>query len=105
MDKVKILADELYNQKVIDGWKNVSMEDCLKRATDYYRIDEIVKNNDLLHSVSERFLLVQWMDGQPKIDGALYFDTQDECIEYYRSLPVFEEFNITHTICRISNAH
>jgi len=44
MDKVKILADEIYNQKVLDGWKNVSMEDCLKRATDYYIIDEIVKN-------------------------------------------------------------
>ncbi len=53
LDKVKILADELYNQKVLDGWKNVSIEECLKRATDYYRIDEIVKNNDLLHSVSE----------------------------------------------------
>ena len=51
LDKVKILADKLYNQKVIDGWKNVSMIDCLKRTTDYYRIDEIVKNNDSLHSV------------------------------------------------------
>ena len=37
MSKVKQLADELYNQKVLDGWKNVSMETCLKRATDYYR--------------------------------------------------------------------
>ena len=43
MDKVKQLADELYNQKVLDGWKNVSMESCLKRATDYYRMDEVVK--------------------------------------------------------------
>ena len=43
MDKVKQLADELYNQKVLDGWKNVSMETCLKRATDYYRMDEVVK--------------------------------------------------------------
>ena len=37
MSKVKQLADELYNQKVLNGWKNVSMETCLKRATDYYR--------------------------------------------------------------------
>ena len=37
MNKVKQLADELYNQKVLDGWKNVSMKTCLKRATDYYR--------------------------------------------------------------------
>ena len=43
MDKVKQLADELYNQKVLDGWKNVSMKTCLKRATDYYRMDEVVK--------------------------------------------------------------
>jgi hypothetical protein len=43
VDKVKQLADELYNQKVLDGWKNVSMEACLKRATDYYRMDEVVK--------------------------------------------------------------
>ena len=43
MDKVKQLAEELYNQKVLDGWKNVSMETCLKRATDYYRIDEVIK--------------------------------------------------------------
>ena len=43
MDKVKQLADELYNQKVLDGWKNVSMEACLKRATDYYRMDKVVK--------------------------------------------------------------
>ena len=37
MSKVKQLADELYNQKVLNGWKNVSMETCLKRASDYYR--------------------------------------------------------------------
>jgi len=43
MDKVKQLADELYNQKVLDGWKNISMENCLNRATDYYRMDEVVK--------------------------------------------------------------
>jgi hypothetical protein len=43
MDKVKQLADELYNQKILDGWKNVSMETCLKRATDYYRMDKVVK--------------------------------------------------------------
>lgn len=43
MDEVKQLADELYNQKVLDGWKNVSMETCLKRATDYYRMDKVVK--------------------------------------------------------------
>lgn len=43
MDKVKQLADELYNQKILDGWKNVSMETCLKKATDYYRMDKVVK--------------------------------------------------------------
>jgi len=43
MSKVKQLADELYNQKVLDGWKNVSMERCLKIATDYYRMDKLTK--------------------------------------------------------------
>jgi len=33
MDKVKQLAEDLYNQKVLDGWKNVSMEVCLKIAS------------------------------------------------------------------------
>jgi hypothetical protein len=42
-EKVKQLADELYNQKVLDGWKNVSMERCLKIATDYYRMDKQTK--------------------------------------------------------------
>jgi hypothetical protein len=43
MDKVKQLADELYNRKVLDGWENVSMETCLNRASGYYRMDEVVK--------------------------------------------------------------
>lgn len=54
MDKVKQLADELYNQKVLDGWKNVSMETCLKRATDYYRMDKVVEKLTI-HNVSESF--------------------------------------------------
>lgn len=43
MDKVRQLAYELYNQKILDGWKNVSMNTCINRATDYYSMDEIVK--------------------------------------------------------------
>lgn len=43
MNKVKQLADALYDQKINDGWKNVSIENCFKRATDYYRMDEVVK--------------------------------------------------------------
>ena len=46
-DKVKKLADKLYDQLVEEGWKNVSMERQLERATEYYRIDALVKNCDL----------------------------------------------------------
>jgi len=32
MDKVKQLANEMYNQKVLDGWKNVSMKTETEKA-------------------------------------------------------------------------
>jgi len=52
-DRVKKLADKLYNQLVEEGWKNVSMERQLKRATEYYRIDALVKNCDLADVVGQ----------------------------------------------------
>ena len=58
MSKVKQLADELYNQKVLDGWKNVSMETCLKRATDYYRMDKLVKKLTIPVVSQQRELLI-----------------------------------------------
>ena len=38
------LADLLYNQKIKEGWKNVSMEKSLSRATEYFRIKKIIEN-------------------------------------------------------------
>ena len=43
MNKVKQLADELYNQIVLNGWKNVSMETCLEIVTDHCIMDKLVK--------------------------------------------------------------
>ena len=47
MDKVEKLADALYNQKVLDGWKNVSMEDCKRKADEYFRVHELAKSINL----------------------------------------------------------
>jgi len=69
MSKVKQLADELYNQKVLDGWKNVSMETCLKRATDYYRTD---KKMEEARELLLKHLYLQGGDGLGISDGKVY---------------------------------
>jgi len=56
-------------------------------------------------AVSVRYLLVEWLEGNPIIDGAIYFDTKEECLEYWNNLPKYEGFKIEYTICRITNAH
>jgi len=56
-------------------------------------------------AVSVRYLLVEWLDDNPIIDGAIYFDTKEECLEYWKNLPKHEGFKIEYTICRITNAH
>gem|GEM_PF-4733869 len=62
--------------------------------------------NELLNlfSVSERYILVEWLNGKPMIDGSTYFDTKEECLEYYNNLPKLAGYDIEHTICRIRNA-
>jgi len=57
-----------------------------------------------LFDVSERYLLVEWLNGNPMIDGAVYFDRKDDCLIHWSKLPKTEEFDITHTICKIRNA-
>ena len=57
-----------------------------------------------LFAVSERYLLVEWLNGNPILDGATYFDSKEECLEYYKNLPKLKGFDIEYTICRISNA-
>jgi len=55
--------------------------------------------------VSVRYLLVEWLEGNPIIDGAIYFDTKEECLEYWNNLPKYAGYNVEYTICRITNAH
>jgi hypothetical protein len=56
-------------------------------------------------AVSVRFLLVQWLNGNPIIDGAIYFDTREDCLKYWESLPKINGIEIEYTICRITNIH
>ena len=62
--------------------------------------------NELLNlfSVSELYILVEWLNGKPMIDGSTYFDTKEECLEYYNNLPKLAGYDIEYTICRIRNA-
>ena len=62
--------------------------------------------NELLNlfSVSERYILVEWLNGKPMIDGSTYFDTKEECLEYYNNLPKLAGYDIEYTICKIRNA-
>jgi len=56
-------------------------------------------------AVSVRYLLVEWLEGNPLIDGSIYFDSKEECLEYWNNLPKYAGYKIEHTICRITNAH
>jgi hypothetical protein len=55
--------------------------------------------------VSVRFLLVQWVNANPIIDGAIYFDTREDCLKYWESLPKINGIEVEYTICRIKNVH
>ena len=61
------------------------------------------KGNGVLTCVSERYLLVEWIQGQPIIDGAKYADTKQELMDYYDSLPKLPKSLVEYTICRIYN--
>ena len=56
-----------------------------------------------LDAVSECYLLVKWIQGQPVIDGAKYADTKEEIMKYYDSLPKLPKNLVEYTICRIYN--
>jgi hypothetical protein len=71
---------------------------------DYLEAQIKSQESDSLPIVSERYLLVEWLNGNPILDGATYFDSKEECLEYYKNLPKLKGFDIEHTICRISNA-
>jgi hypothetical protein len=61
------------------------------------------KGNGVLPCVSERYLLIEWIQGHPLIDGAKYADTKQELMDYYNSLPKLPKSLVEYTICRIYN--
>ena len=76
----------------------------LKMQTGENCISETANELLNLFSVSERYILVEWLNGKPMIDGSTYFDTKEECLEYYNNLPKLAGYDIEYTICRIRNA-
>ena len=61
------------------------------------------QGNGVLPCVSERYLLIEWIQGHPVIDGAKYADTKQELMDYYDSLPKLPKSLVEYTICRIYN--
>lgn len=61
------------------------------------------KDNRVLPCISERYLLIEWIQGKPIIDGAKYADTKQEIMDYYNSLPKLPKSLVEYTICRIYN--
>jgi len=66
----------------------------------HYHQEQVKKLN--IEDVSERILLVRWMDGNPILDGAEYFANMDEALERYNEMLKFK--NVEYTICKIKNA-
>ena len=56
-------------------------------------------------NINELYLLIEWLNGNPAIDGAYYFDNKEDAIKYYNDLPkiIIPGFVIEYTICRIYN--
>jgi hypothetical protein len=61
------------------------------------------QGNGVLPCVSERYLLIEWIQGHPIIDGAKYADTKQELMDYLDSLPKLPKSLVEYTICRIYN--
>lgn len=51
----------------------------------------------------EKFVLIQWINGNPVLDGSLYFDSMPECTLYVSMLPVIPF--VEHTVIRIENGN
>lgn len=54
-----------------------------------------------------KFLLVEWINGIPMIDGAKYAETEQELIDYLHSLPKPPKLpnlkvKVEYTICEIN---
>ena len=88
MDKLREIID-----KYTDGNYLISESDKEKMSEDILN----------LFDVSERYLLIEWLNGKPIIDGSIYFDSKNDCLEHWQKLPKIDGFDVTHTICRITN--
>lgn len=51
----------------------------------------------------EKVVLIQWINGNPVLDGSLYFDSMPECTLYVSMLPVVPF--VKYTIIRIENGN
>lgn len=66
-------------------------------------MDEAIRQQDSQGNASERYLLVEWIKGQPIIDGAKYADTRGELVEYLDQLTKLPNSLVEYAICRIYN--
>ena len=55
----------------------------------------------ILTDVVERFALIQWINGQPLIDGSDSFNTKEDALKHWQTLPKID--NVIYTVCRIRN--
>ena len=62
-----------------------------------------IEDNGVYPCVSEHYLLIEWINGQPIIDDAKYAFTKQEIIDYHDSLPKLPKSLVEYTICRINN--
>ena len=46
-ERIKEIADKIYNDYITNGWKNVSLKDCELKAINYIDTEIIVKNLSL----------------------------------------------------------
>lgn len=51
----------------------------------------------------EKVVLIQWINGNPVLDGSLYFDSMSECTLYVSMLPVIPF--VKYTVIRIENGN
>jgi hypothetical protein len=54
-----------------------------------------------IFNVKVRYLLIEWLNGNPIIDGCKHFKTKGECLEYYNKLPKIG--SVEYTICETVN--
>lgn len=59
-------------------------------------VQAVVKNCSM-PDVKVRYLLIEWVNGNPIIDGCKHFDSKDDCLKYWREIP--KVMDVEYTIC------